>query len=113
MSLKKESRLLLIDRVDDHIVALVIRGSAGVENILVFDNCLELQKMLELRKGIMAEVNYVVENSVCENINYRTISLSLVRDRDVIEAVKEASKIILIAKLRFTEIKSRIGLRNR
>ncbi|MEM1526138.1 MAG: hypothetical protein QW775_01045 [Ignisphaera sp.] len=104
MNIKKEARLLLISELDGYIVATVIRGYAGIEGIVVFNSCTELQEALKLGKGLLAEVNYVVSGfDLCKNMNIRSISTIDIEDKDVEEAIKETAKIISLMKLRYLQ----------
>ena len=42
MLLKRESRLLVIDRIGCWIIGIVVRGVLGIENAIVLSNCNEL-----------------------------------------------------------------------
>jgi hypothetical protein len=42
MRLKKESRVIVIDKVNNIIVGIVLRGVKGVEDVLAFNSCNDL-----------------------------------------------------------------------
>lgn len=106
MNIKKEARLLLISELDGYIVATVIRGYAGIEGTVVFNNCAELQEALKLGKGLLAEVNYVVSGfDACKNLDVRSISIEDIEDKDIEEAIKETAKVISLMKLRYLQSK--------
>lgn len=105
MNLKKEVRLLLIDEIEGHIVAVVIRGCAGVEGAIVFEDCSKLREALRSRKGLLAEVSYVVDTDVCGDLGLKSISLGAINNRDIAEAVKEAKRVLSLTKLRFIQLK--------
>lgn len=111
MRLKKETRMLLVDRLDDKIVAIVIRGYAGVESIIALDSCPDLNELLRSRKGIAAEVNYVLENSICRDLAVKTIALSEVEDEDIVKAVEEAMRIASVARARYARLRIQLCLR--
>lgn len=105
MNLKKEVRLLLIDEIEGHIIAVVIRGCAGVEGAVVFEDCSRLREALRSRKGLLAEVSYVIDTHVCSDLGLKSISLGAINDREIVEAVKEAKRILTLTKLRFIQLK--------
>ncbi|MEM0490089.1 MAG: hypothetical protein QXH73_02605 [Ignisphaera sp.] len=105
MQLKKETRILLINEVEGCIVATVLRGRARIENIIPIESCDKLIEFLESRKGIAAEINYVLDNNVCRSVSQKSISLSEIKDRELIEAVKEVEEIIKKAKARMIQIR--------
>jgi hypothetical protein len=39
MHLKKESRILIVNRIDNAIVGVVLRGVVGIEDVVVFRDC--------------------------------------------------------------------------
>jgi hypothetical protein len=39
MQLKKESRILIVDRINNVVVGVVLRGIVGIEDIVVFSDC--------------------------------------------------------------------------
>uniref|UniRef100_A0A7C2Z9H5 Uncharacterized protein n=1 Tax=Ignisphaera aggregans TaxID=334771 RepID=A0A7C2Z9H5_9CREN len=107
MNLKKETRLLLVSEIDGYIVGVVIRGYAGIEGVSVYRSCFELYNALLSKKGILAEVNYVVEVGSCRNINnIKALRLEDIEDRDIKKAVEETIRIIELAKLRFRQLKA-------
>lgn len=111
MDLKKETRILVIDRLDRYIVAAVVRGFSGVEGIILVDSCLELHNMLESRKGIAAEVNYILENDVCGDMGFRALKLDSIRDRDIVKALQETIRILSASKAKLTQLKTQLSLR--
>jgi len=42
MHLKKESRILVVEKIDNAVAGAVIRGVAGVEDIVAFSDCVHL-----------------------------------------------------------------------
>lgn len=105
MNLKKEVRLLLIDEIEGYIVAIVIRGYAGIEGAIVFENCLKLLDALRSKKGLLAEVNYIIETNVCGDLGFKSIPLTAIEDKSILKAVIETKKMVLLAKLRFVQLK--------
>ncbi|MEL9939743.1 MAG: hypothetical protein QW632_00450 [Ignisphaera sp.] len=39
MQLKKESRIFVVDALDDEIIGFVIRGLIGIEDAVIFKDC--------------------------------------------------------------------------
>lgn len=105
MHLKRESRILVLDRISDKIIAIVIRGYAGIEDTILLDNCIELDNFLKSRKGISGEINYILENTICPELNHKTISISSIKDRNIIKAIEETLKILNIVKSKLTQLK--------
>lgn len=103
MSLKKEVRLLLLSEIDNYIIATVIRGHAGVEGIAIFEDCTTLQNMIKSKKGILAEVNYIVEADVCRDLDLKAVQPNKIEDKDILEAVIETQKILFLMKIRFVQ----------
>lgn len=107
MQLKRETRILFLDKVENHVVAIVIRGTAGVENIIPIESCDKLVKFLESRKGIAAEINYILENSVCENVDQKTINFTEIGYRELKETVKEVTEMMNKVKMKLLQLKVR------
>lgn len=109
MHIKKESRILVLDRIEDSIIGVVLRGILGIENSIVFDNCDDLQKFLFSRKGLAGEINYIISfGDICKEIlsnDQRAISIDSIDDKEVRNIVTEIHRIISITKLRFLSMK--------
>jgi len=58
--MKRESRILIIDKANKGIYGIVIRGVLGFEDFMMFRTCRELRVFLAERKGIFGEIVYVV-----------------------------------------------------
>jgi hypothetical protein len=107
MNIKKEARLLLLMEFDNYIIAIVIRGFAGIEGVAFYNNCSELSEVLKRGKGLLAEVNYIVsEYDVCKNLELKHISIEDINDKDILKAVNEAANIFTKAKARYTVLKA-------
>lgn len=104
--LKKESRILIIDKFSSFIIGLVIRGIAGIENSVVFRSCNELHNFLMKGVGIAGEVNYIILRSdICKEIqsDFKTkiITIDDIKDKELINEIKETFKIIHVLSLKY------------
>lgn len=104
--LKKESRILIIDKFSSFIIGLVIRGIAGIENSVVFRSCNELHSFLMKGVGIAGEVNYIILRSdICKEIqsDFKTkiIAIDDIKDKELINEIKETFKIIHVLLLKY------------
>ncbi|MEM1644549.1 MAG: hypothetical protein QXL96_01555 [Ignisphaera sp.] len=114
MNIKKEVRLLFINELDGYIVATIIRGYAGIEGVVVFNSCSELRDALKLGKGLLAEVNYIVSGfDLCKDLNIRFLSAEDIEDRDVLEAIKETTKVLSLMKLRYLQLRISLNTLNK
>lgn len=107
MKLKKETRILVLDRINnDKIIAVVLRGSAGIESIILINNCKKLTEFLELKKGVAGEINYVLENNICE-VGIKTISIMNIKNREILRTIEEVMKIIKKIKISLLYLKQK------
>jgi hypothetical protein len=111
--LKKESRILIIDKFNSFIIGLVIRGIAGIENSVVFKSCNELYNFLMKGVGIAGEVNYIILRSdICKEIqsDFKTkiITIDDIKDKELINEIKETFKIIHVLLLKYIIAKNSI-----
>ncbi|MCS7110761.1 MAG: hypothetical protein N3D82_05475 [Ignisphaera sp.] len=107
MHLKRESRILIVGRLNDFIVGLIIRGIAGIENSVLFKNCSELYRFLSQGIGLAGEVNYIILNDVVctepvPHQRVKSISIDDVEDERLLAEIKEALKIMHTVSLRYT-----------
>jgi len=58
--MKRESRILIIDKANRGIYGIVIRGVLGFEDFMMFGTCRELRSFLAERRGIFGEIVYLV-----------------------------------------------------
>jgi len=58
--MKRESRILIINKANRGIYGIVIRGVLGFEDFMMFGTCQELRVFLAERRGIFGEIVYIV-----------------------------------------------------
>ncbi len=109
MHLKKESRILILSRIENSITGVVLRGILGIENSIVFDDCHALQRFLSSKKGLAGEINYIIYfEDICKEFlsrDHRVISVDDINSDEIRNIVIETYRIINIAKLRFLRMK--------
>jgi len=107
MNIKKESRILLLIELDSYIAAVVVRGLAGIEGVVLYENCNEMYEALKSGRGLLAEVNYVVsEYNICGDLELKRISIEEIEDKDLLQAINEVINILKKTKIRYTVLKS-------
>ncbi|ADM27867.1 hypothetical protein Igag_1053 [Ignisphaera aggregans DSM 17230] len=109
MHLKKESRILILSRIENSIIGIVLRGILGIENSIVFNDCHTLQGFLSSKKGLAGEINYIILfEDICREMlssDHRVISIDDINDNEIRNTVIEIYRIINIAKLKFLRMK--------
>lgn len=116
MYLKKETRILIIDRLDNFIIGLVVRGIAGIENSIIFKNCNELYSFLMQKTGIAGEVNYIMLNrDICTELklalpNIKNITVSDVKDGELLAEIKEVLRILHSLALKYSAYVKQDGI---
>ncbi len=111
MYLKKETRILIIDKLDNFIIGLIIRGIAGIENSVVFKDCNELSSFLSRGMGVAGEINYIIiNNDTCAELKLnpkaKIISINHIEDEELLTEIKEVLKILQILSLKYTIYKT-------
>lgn len=106
MHLKKETRILIIDKLDDFVIGLIIRGIAGIENSIVFKDCNELYNFLNRGIGIAGEINYImINNDTCTklklNPKIKIIDINSIKDEELLTEIKEVLKTLQTLSLKY------------
>lgn len=107
MSIKRESRLLLLTEMDGFIIATVVRGYAGIEGMTLYSSCDELRQALKSGKGLLAEANYILTDyDICKELEGKHIALEEMNDENLTKVVSEVVDILSKLKLRYLIFKA-------
>ncbi len=101
--MKKESRILVLSRIDSSLIAIVLRGIAGIEHVLLVDSCNDILDLIVRGKSFGGEIKYLLDvDGVCPEIAKMLVpidekSLEIYRD-----SIENAFRIIEELRLRLS-----------